>query len=707
MCDIFTSVGVWYRKTIPVALFGLVVFVSGCSDTSFFVPQSALSGEVGIDMADDGAVRGVNDNFRIAVELPPDATFDRVEIDVLADDGAVEASFEHSRDDFGADLYVDIPLADVPPGLFTVETRVLGDSGELSTARSKVFVVENEYALSGLSAFPARVFPGAKAILRTSVEIAGSGAESSDDDSSEANADSPDSPNSSEAENRGPWIRWRVDGEVVASGPLSDGLDELEWQSPEDEGVHRFRVDLYPFEPGQGDEFSFDSEISVRNEVYVGRGDDDGEAEFGPADSYFSLFRFQGMVRDEGVRGSLNNSFREGESFGDPELRVERNGLGYYLDGNSGFEISGVAVPFLGSSLAPFSLNTILRPDGTPSNGVIFATTEEGGAGFRLELRTDSEGIPRLVLENDGTRGESSARYPVFDEESVRLSVSVSPGTEYTTVLWFVDGRLASIDRIDLGFPASPLGDSPANAARQRVISNPEEISLRDGITRFGHEANGFSGLVDEFGVYFRDSQDRLSTDDGLFRDAMESTYASRLAYARGFEGLFVPDELETVGRVTVRAGELVLEPDSSVYFPAFLFEDEDLIVEVVLGDQAGEARGEFEFEEASPEGDGAHLMTGVTDGAMRFSEDDIVDAFAGTGDGTLLLRMRHEDDSLYVRGAQGEERVLELQESRFEGVRLTARHPEDRDVPLRIMSLLAHRDRTALAERLDFSWDE
>ena len=258
-----------------------------------------------------------------------------------------------------------------------------------------------------------------------------------------------------------------------------------------------------------------------------------------------------------------------------------------------------------------------------------------------------------------------------------------------------------------MGFPTSPLGESPTEAARQRVVSDPEELEVRDGVTRFGHESSGFTGLVEEFGVYFRDEQDRLSIDDGLFQRAMESTYASRLAYAQGFEGLFLPDELETVGRVTVRAGELVLEPESSVYFPAFLFQDEDLIVEVTLGDEAAEARGEFVFSEAYPEDEGAHLMTGLTDGGMKFGEDDTVDAFAGAADGTLLLRMRHENDSLYVRGAEGEERVIELQEPRFEGVRMTARHPEDRGVPLRIMSVLAHRDRTELAERLDFSWDE
>lgn len=666
------------RRIARIGVIALAILTVSCNDASFFVPENALSEEVGVEVADDGAVRGLDESYRVSVDVPEDIVFEALEVDFIDEDGSVAASFERSRDDLGADLYVDIPLSELSPGLFTVETRVIDGSETLSSERSRVFVVEDEYALSGLSAFPAKVFPGARALLRTTVE-------------------SNDSP---------AWVRWSEDGEVISAGPVSDGFHELEWQSPDEEGVHRFRVDLYPFEPSQEDGYSFDSEISAETEVYVSSGEDTERGAFGPVDSYFSLLRFRGTARDEGVRSSLNEDFREGESFGDPELREEQDSLGYYLDGSSGFELEGVAVPFLGSSLAPFSLNARLRAAGTPSNAVLYSTEDSDGE-FRLELGTDSDGIPRLVLENAETRGESSARYPVFEEESVRLSVSVSPGTEYTTILWFVDGRLASIDRVDVGFPSSPLGDSPSEAARQRVVSDPEELSLREGTTRFGHESSGFVGVIKEFGVYFRDGQDRLSTDNALFEGAMESAYASRLAYAQGFEGLFVPEELETVGRVTVRAGELVLEPDSSVYFPAFLFEDEDLIIEVKLGDDAEEAQGELAFTEAYPEDDGAHLMTAITDGAMRFGEDDTVAEFAGAGGDTLLLRMRHEDDSLYVRGGQGEERVIELHESRFDGVRMSARHPEDRSVPLRIMSVLAHRDRTELAERLDFSWDE
>ena len=675
---ILYEVKVWYRRITRTGVIALVSLTAACNNTSFFLPENALSGEVDIITADDGAVRGVDESYRVSVGVPENMVFEGLEIDFVAENDTVNASFERSRDDLGADLYADIPLADLTPGLFTVEIRVIDGNETLASERSRLFVVENDYAVSGVSAFPAKVFPGAKALLRTTVE------------SNESSA----------------WIRWSENGTVVASGPVSDGFHELEWQSTEKEGVHRFRVDLYPFEPADENGYSFESEISARTEVYVSRGEDAEEGQLGPVDSYFSLLRLRGNVRDEGVRSSLNEEFREGELFGAPELRAEQDTLGYYLDGTNGFELDGVAVPFLGSSLAPFSLNARLRAAGTPSDAILFSTEDQGGE-FRLELRTDSDGIPRLVLENAGMRGESSARYPVFQDDSVRLSVSVSPGTEYTTILWFVDGRLASIDRINVGFPSSPLGNSPSEAARKRVVSDPDELTLRDGTTRFGDESSGFVGVIEEFGVYFRDGQDRLSTDDALFEGAMESVYASRLAYAQGFEGLFLPEELETVGRVTVRAGELVLAPDSSVYFPAFLFEDEDLIIEVELGENAREARGELAFAEAGSEDDRAHLMTAVTDGGMRFGEDEVVESFAGAGGDTLLLRIRHENGSLYVRGGQGEERVIELRESRFDGIRMSARHPRDRSVPLRIMSVLAHRDRTELAERLDFSWDE
>lgn len=653
------------------SLLATITLLVGCSDTSFFLPENALEGDLRMQTVAEGSFLAPEDPLRVSFDQESGTRFDRVRITVTESDGDNRERFERSRDDFGADLEVEIPVESLRDGLYRIEIDVFDGAREVLRETRNVFIVNSSYSLSGISSYPARVYPGSRSIFETNVEG--------------GNA----------------WIQWRVNDEIVASGTVSDGYEQFEWQAPGTEGVYRVRVDLYPQAPVSSSSYRFSSSVHESSDVYVTRSDPGDESTFGPPSSYFALFSLRGHFRDTGVRTGLSDWSTEGRPIGTPRLRVENDLFGYYLDGASGVESEGLALPFIDSSLAPFSLNMVLLPEDSPASRTIFETASEDGR-FALRLDTDSSGIPRLRIERDGRRVTTSSRYPMLTEgESARVSVSVSPGSEHTTVMWFADGHLASIEQVDLGFSASPLGASPTRAAQTRVITDENEISVRPGYTRIGAGSGGFVGLVEEFGVYFRDEQDRLATDDALFRDAMDSRYAGRLAYAQGFEGLFMPEELRTVGRVTVRAGEIELEPGSQVHFPAFLFEDEDLIVELELGADAFDARGEFRFAESRNE---SGLLSVLSDGEARFAGNRVRERFALDNGSTLLLRFRHDGRSLLVRGASGEEDRIELSGTSFDGVTLSAHHPEGRSVPLRVLSVLAHRDRAGLAERLDFS---
>lgn len=650
-------------------------FSVSCSDGTYFLPDSARAEEVRLRTVDDGEFVISGDELSLEIELGDESDFDGATVSVRTAEGSEVAFFEWIRDDFGAERRVTIPTDDLDPGLYTLDISVESGGRELLREERRAFVVGREFHLDGLRTYPARVHPAAVGVFQTSA--------------------------------RGPeeaWLQWSVDGEIVAAGPIGDGLEELEWHAPDREGVYRVKVELFPVPPPSGDRFDFPSGLAEGADVYVSRSLSNAAEDSRDRESYYSLYRLKGDLRDDGVRIDFDSSRHfDGRPFGETVFRVEGDMFGYQLDGSSGFESDGLGVPFVDSSLAPFSLSLALLPFGEQSARTVYRTATADGS-FEFRVETDNAGIPRAMLRRNGEEDTTSSAYPMLvPNEPSRISVSVSPGVEYTTVLWFVDGQLASIDQLDIGFPSSPLGDSPTSGARTRVVTEPGDVSVRDGVTTVGAETDGFSGLVGEVGVYFRDSQERLSTDDGLFRDAMESRFASRLAYAQGFEGLFLPEELETVGRVTVRTGELVLEPGSRVHFPAFLFEDEDLIVELELGDGASEAAGEFVFDESYPEDDGHRLFTMISDGSALIG-DATYDTFASDGVSTLLLRIRHDDDRLIVRGGAGAEEEIPLGGSEFDGVTMTARHEEEREIPLRVLSVLAHRDRVGLAERLDFS---
>jgi len=73
---------------------------------------------------------------------------------------------------------------------------------------------------------------------------------------------------------------------------------------------------------------------------------------------------------------------------------------------------------------------------------------------------------------------------------------------------------------------------------------------------------------LDEFGIYSRDDQGRPSPDPALFQRISAIKYGKGLAFASGFEGIFVPNGMTVEGKGTISAGTLSLAPDSALVLP-------------------------------------------------------------------------------------------------------------------------------------------
>ncbi|MFP4509553.1 MAG: hypothetical protein ACLFNQ_05435 [Spirochaetaceae bacterium] len=681
-------------RTRIFALVAVAVVMTACDSGSLFLPDSGLEPDVSIQMAESGSILRQSEGLTVSLDVAASADaggdFDSVvvhvepqsEIASLSGNG-LSGSRErrYDRDELGAELSLLESLEDLETGLYTVQVHVFRGAEEVNSLRRSVFVVDDEFAdsfaVDSVSVYPAAMSPGSSGILRASLRI----------------------PPGSD-----PFLRWWVGGELLESGYAADGYDEIEWTAPDHETATHYTVELemFPGRPAEGGQEAFRSSVRESTDVLVSSSRALQESSLGDVESFFSLYRLQGRFTDDGQRSALMAEEPVAELIGAPRLRVSQGLFGYILDGSSGFESPGAAIPFIGETPAPFTFHARIVPQGGGS-GTLFdtrATTRE----FRFAVETGADGTPAVILEHGAQTARAEGPPGLLVEgEAALLSTSVVPAESRTVVLWFLDGRLVDISELAVAFPASPVSNGQAGGNAQIEI-NESELSAGEGFTRVGAAEQGFGGLVAEIGILFRDENGRIGTDASVFRDAMESRYAGRLAYARGFQGMFVPDELETIGRVTMRRGALELEPGASVLFPAFLFEHEQLVVELALGADAPEAEGLFRFDIESDETSSQMVAEISSSGEVRQSGETVGSLELVDDPPVIVVRLTHQDGVVQLRGQNGLETQVELETSRFQGVRLTAMQGEARVVPLRIRSVVAHRDRVSLAERLSSS---
>jgi hypothetical protein len=240
-----------------------------------------------------------------------------------------------------------------------------------------------------------------------------------------------------------PWIRWLVDGQPVAEGYASAGMDRLVWRASRMPDLHSVTAAVYPFKPPLGVDFS--PPLSARINVPV------------------KAVALSATAWDEGLpylsRLVLQDSYSLEEALADlPGSRLlgssypEASGLGFaYVLG----EGDGIMVPAKALELdavpGSFSVALSVAPfAGSPrldkASGLLLRRmTEDGNELYALGLR---EGFPFYRINGI----ETEAATPLVNRSSI-LALSLSRMREGTSVSFYVDGK-----RQSLGFVAEAFG---------------------------------------------------------------------------------------------------------------------------------------------------------------------------------------------------------------------------------------------------------
>ncbi|MFW6262192.1 MAG: hypothetical protein ACOC6J_11490, partial [Spirochaetota bacterium] len=639
--------GMRYRALIAVSATLLLLW--SCGESSLLMGDVDEPARVEVRSVSAGAVVDGAAEIPIRVARDPvytgdESTVDRLLVELLDHEGAVLAEQIYDAVDEAADL-PPVALPGLEPGLYSLRTTYTDGEEVVSEQTIPFFVVEGTYRILGLTSYPASSYPQADGLLRVSLDAP-------------VGAD--------------PLLVWWLDDEVIESGYLSETGRTVSVLAPEAQGVFPVRVEVYPVWPEGADFRSVPAPESYSSELYVSESPSLATTDFAPARSYFALYHLRGTLRDEGARTEWfpSRDFTA-TPVGEPELAARNDVFGYALDGASGLESDGAVWPVFDGELSPVSMSFRLLADSL------------GGEATLLTIATRVGDLAAIVVGEDGRVGLRLAMIdttvwsdtPVIRTDAVELvTVSVVPGSETGTVSFFSDGYLVSSSDVP-GLSLDAL-DSP------RILEGADRWSLLDGTTTIGAAQDGFVGIVDEFGVYFRTADDEPGTNGALFEQSMRSVYGDRLLYAASFDGEAELDSVETSGDVTVSEGALQLPAGSSVTFPAFEFGDEDLLVELDL----------------RAEGSASLRILDAADGAELASVP--LDTPSGTR--SIGLRLTDADGSLTLT-RDDEARDLPRGERAFEGVRLALTVADDQEPGpvVSLQSIVAHRDRPRIPERV------
>jgi len=363
---------------------------------------------------------------------------------------------------------------------FQLEVTVLNKSLIQTTKLLDFFLVEKIPEL-GVSTNPTEVYPGSRVLIEILKDEPWLGKT---------------------------WIQWKWKDKVIQEGPWNVNA-VLRWNSPDVEGSFALTAEV----PSRST-YLFSSPLKYDAPVVTTfRSPQYGPSELQPDESYFSLYHFRGNLRDSGtmadytqpvVWGGLDIDHSDGV-FGvrfKPGTKLERVGSPLPLDENGGLQPFSITVKGV---LAPFP------------EGVLYTLKNaDGGLSFNLAI-VDKSWVMTYSL--GGGQGSFSTPYgenQVFSQTLSYLPNNAAGGD----LLWFNGSELADSRYID-------WQDIP--------------LFLEDGITTLGGDG-GFSGILDEFGVYYKDNQNRFSADGGLLERELKNIDSGSLIWAAGFDGSYLDE---------------------------------------------------------------------------------------------------------------------------------------------------------------------
>jgi hypothetical protein len=519
-------------RSMPLLAF--FAFLAACGDQSLFMSMKSDTTDLQITSIADGQVLTSGTPVPLLIRAENTGKSRDVEIEVTLTSAAGQSVW-HNR--AAATLNEQTPIAlpaNLPSGLYRLDL-VLYSSGEVAQKKSSSFFVAGDaYKITGIKSFPPVITATASVMLKAELAIP-------------VDAD--------------PYLRWSWKGKVIAKGALSRGLGQVIWAAPSDEGVYTITLELFPSSPPAGSDFTFTSSLLLSTDIFVSAGSSLGRSDLGPESSYLSLLHMQANLTDAGT-GAKKLGKAQALPVGAPDIVPLEDGFGYRLNGSSGIQIPWLTLPIDGGVLKPFTVSLgVMFEDLDTANRILTASAADGGVSLAISIDPSTHApLARLSTVGNGAVILPWSGPGLSKKQRYLLSLSVVPRGEDIVAQWFLDGVQVSLSNVPYKIPGVK----------------------QEGTTVIGGE-KGFKGIVDEFGIYYRDAEGRPSTDPDQFLRAHTIALGSNLVLADGFDGIFLSTGFALEGSGQIGAGSLTLPPDTMLDLPPLKMEGSSISVNVDL----------------------------------------------------------------------------------------------------------------------------
>lgn len=412
----------------------------------------------------------------------------------------------------GAKLNEPLPAIAVSSpdeNLYSIRLRVFdSDDALIKEEIISFFYSKDSFLIRGIVAYPNTFIPGGLGLIFPDAEAS---------DSS--------------------WIRWSIDNEIIEEGFLSQYRNGFIWRAPSVEGVYGLRMEIFPVEPlyTANGTFSFTSPYRSDIEIFVTKTTTSDPVNLYPYESYSTLIHFNGILEDQ---GSLPG---EVVPVGSPVISRQGDKFGFYLSRDSGYLIDKNVLPVVAGVLMPFSVTFLYYFNGPQLDSSFLTITGDESEFF--SIKTDFSGVLTAKLSQFGADAGITNVSGLYPEEYTELTLSVVPSAGSVSFYWYGDGVMIS------------SGSSHYNGSVPDV--NYKSLIGAD---------NGFDGLLDEFGIYYRDEQGRNNIDDNIFEREVNRKYNSdKIITAYGFDGLYLDNV--NGSSFSVLSGSLHLDSKSEFQF--------------------------------------------------------------------------------------------------------------------------------------------
>ncbi|MBN2736724.1 MAG: hypothetical protein JXR70_07060 [Spirochaetales bacterium] len=513
------------RNNLIIAI--IILFLAACGDTSFLPDLSLEDNTLEITSHHPGSFLTENENMAFKIKRSSENIAPlNIDIRIYSIENQLVGSLSIENIDAEEEITL-APFSFLTTGYYKIVFDLIENASIIQEANYQFFYIEGNYSIKSIETHPSTVSPDSPFILKSLI----------------------DSPAGSD-----PYLRWSMNNEVIAEGLKSQGWNNLLWTSPKEEGVYSLILELFPVAPLSGQNFKYKSDITMEIEIYVIAEKGSMLTELNPASSYYTLFHFNESLEDLGDK-SISTSSEETNSFflkkiGQPKLSTTENHSFFEILPDSGFNYQGFVLPESQGMISPFTLTLALKITNNQSKNILSYLSDDSSFGFSLYI--DENSLLKLdILGLEHSTLNSGISIAALTERFL-LSLSMIPDANNINIIWYINGKALST-------AAFPWKSHPSSSQGVLTISGTD----------------GFTGQIDELGIFYKDSSGRLTPDDQILKYSLQKT--ERLLMISGFDGFYLHEGLTLTGNYKLEKSLLSLGPMAALIFPTMNLDNQSI----------------------------------------------------------------------------------------------------------------------------------